>query len=287
MIFFGIILIGLIILVLLWIFMQRPDHSETDFSPFLQNVYAHRGLYTEDQSIPENSLSAFRRAVEYGVGVELDIQLTADGQIVVFHDETLQRLCGINQPLRSFSYAQLQQFSLAGTTERIPLFSEVLKVLDGQVPMLLEYKHYASPKELCTKADQLLQSYHGLYCIESFHPLFVRWYAKNRPDVPRGQLAEQFLRHYSLRKPAALFGSLLMMNFLSKPQFLSYRYTDRDWIALRLCKKFFRIQMAYWTIRTQSDMEDCLKQNTLCIFEHFLPKIPSTFHCTHDVPFLE
>ena len=110
-------------LVGLWLFLIAPGRSSRAARrPFEGRAYAHRGLYELDESVPENSLPAFRRAVEAGYGAELDVQRTRDGRIVVFHDDSMQRACGVDKAIRDFTYEELQSFSLFGTAERIPLF---------------------------------------------------------------------------------------------------------------------------------------------------------------------
>ena len=158
-------------------------------APFLGQNIAHRGLFTADQRIPENSLAAFRRAVEAGYGMELDVQLSRDGQVVVFHDDDLKRVCGVDAPVDALDYAELQALPLCGTGERMPLFSEVLQLVDGRTPMIVELKNGRRNRELCEKTLALLRAYSGPCCIESFNPMIVSWFRFHAPDLLRGQLA--------------------------------------------------------------------------------------------------
>ena len=108
---------------------------------FIRRNYAHRGLHTKDQSIPENSLRAFGLAVENGYGMELDVQLSKDGQVVVFHDDTLNRICGVDKRVDEMTYEELKKLSLAGSiNDHIPLFSEVLAMVNGDTPLIVELK---------------------------------------------------------------------------------------------------------------------------------------------------
>ena len=126
-------IILLTVLLGMWLFLIAPGRSSrAERTPFEGRAFAHRGLYKLDQSIPENSLPAFQRAVENGYGAELDVQRTKDGQIVVFHDDSMRRACGVDRPIRDFTYEELQQFPLFGTQERIPLFSDVLRIFNGK-----------------------------------------------------------------------------------------------------------------------------------------------------------
>lgn len=120
-------------------------------SPFQNRNFAHRGLHKRDKSVPENSLAAFERAASYGYGIELDVQLSKDGQVVVFHDDTLNRVCGVDARVDSKTLAELQQLSLCGTDETIPLFSDVLKTVRGRGALIVELKNGKNNKELCEK----------------------------------------------------------------------------------------------------------------------------------------
>ena len=114
-----------IALIALIVFLIAPRKRRST-SPFDRTLYAHRGLH--DNSCPENSLSAFRAAKEAGYGVELDVRFTADKQVVVYHDDTLTRMCGDDRRVDECTYEELQQLHLSDTTERIPLLSDVLSV---------------------------------------------------------------------------------------------------------------------------------------------------------------
>lgn len=107
---------------------------------FAEWNYAHRGLWNAAEGVPENSLPAFARAAEQGYAIELDIQITKDGRIVVFHDDTMKRMCGNEGKISDYTYEELQQFHLGDSTEKIPLLREVLQTVDGRVPLLIEIK---------------------------------------------------------------------------------------------------------------------------------------------------
>ena len=120
-------------------------------APFMGRNFAHRGLHSEDKSVPENSLEAFRLAGRAGYGAELDVRLTKDGQVVVFHDDTLDRMCGVSARVDEKSYDELKLLSLAGTNQRIPLLTEVLETYGGRGPLIVEIKHGCRDRELCEK----------------------------------------------------------------------------------------------------------------------------------------
>ena len=151
--------------------------------------YAHRGLHTADKTVPENSLAAFRRAAERGYGVELDVQLSKDGQVMVFHDDNLLRMTGKEGKIWDFDYEELSKLRLLDTEEKIPLFTEVLEVLkEGAGPLIVEVKTGPRNDELCEKTYEIMGYYPGVWCMESFNPFIVDWFRKNAPEVVRGQL---------------------------------------------------------------------------------------------------
>ncbi len=266
------ILICLAVLGAALVFFIAPGRrNEAQRAPFMRRTFAHRGLYSEDQRVPENSLPAFRAAVEAGYGVELDVQLTRDKQVVVFHDDTLKRACGTEARIDAFSYAELtERMRLFGTEQTIPLFSEVLAVLDGRVPVIVELKSGGDRFGLCERTLALLRLYAGPFCIESFDPYIVRWFYQNAPDILRGQLSEQ-MRHS--RSVLGLWKSFLMSrlfsNFAARAQFIAYRVGPKPW-TVRLCERMGAMRVV-WTARP-SDSEAALETAyDAIIFEHYRP----------------
>lgn len=173
----------------------RPNTRRREqMQPFEKVMIAHRGFFDNETEYPENSLPAFQRAVEAGYGIELDVQLTTDEKLVVFHDASLKRMCGIDRKVTECSYVELQQYTLANSSQKIPMLDEVLSVIDGRAPLIVEIK----PEGNCIRTAELLNArmtdYDGIYCIESFHPLVVAWYYRHQPEVIRGQLSSDFMR---------------------------------------------------------------------------------------------
>ena len=200
------------------------NRTEEQKALFYHHNFAHRGLHTEDRSIPENSLAAFKAAREAGYGVELDVQLTKDGHVVVFHDDTLDRVTGQHGRVDAFTLEQLQKMSLCGTKETIPLFTEVLETYAGAGPMVVELKTGPRNTELCEKTLAILRYYKGDYCIESFNPFIVNWFRKNAPDIVRGQLATAYNDYLpAQKKPVAFLLSRCFFSFLNKPDFIAYK----------------------------------------------------------------
>ena len=240
---------------------------------FLHLYFAHRGLHDLKSQIPENSLAAFRKAAEAGYGAELDVQLSKDGQVVVFHDDTLDRVCGVKGNVGDYDYAELKKMSLCETTERIPLFSEVLDIFrDKGGPLIVELKTGKRNSELCEKTMQHLKNFPGIFCIESFDPFIVNWFRKNAPEVFRGQLAEGpggYPR--SIPRFAAFLLSRCMLSFLNKPDFIAYEICKRPERIRKMQKK--GILLFAWTSRTPDKDE---AENDAIIFENYRP--PLSFH---------
>lgn len=268
-----IILMIFVLLLCIYILGTLPRFTrKKETKAFCHCLFAHRGLFTPDQRIPENSMKAFGEAVRHGYGIELDIQKTKDNQIVVFHDHTLSRMCGIDLPVCELTYEELQKFTLMNSKEQIPLFQDVLDLVNGQVPLLVEIKLPTVKTLTCRLADELLQNYSGKYCIESFNPLALRWYKKNRKEIIRGQLSA------NLTKPVAEGGyflsflvKYLLLNFLGKPDFISYCYKDQHNISFLLQKYIYKTPVFAWTVRSSmvfKKQKDCFDS---IIFDSFIP----------------
>ncbi len=234
--------------------------------------YAHRGLH--DEKLPENSMGAFRAALDHGFGIELDIHLMADGNLAVIHDSSLQRTAGVNVTIESLTTDQLANYKLKGTEETIPLFSDVLALFNGAAPLIVELKtNGGNADKLCQIACAMLDSYHGPYCIESFDPRCIRWLRKHRPQIIRGQLAENSLHRYSNIPWIIRFAMTNhLLNFWTCPDFIAYNFPHRKTLGTYLCRKLWGIQGVAWTLRTKEDFDTAVAENWLPIFEGFIPK---------------
>lgn len=246
--------------------MKRLDWGK------LQGVrYAHRG-YHDKPLIPENSLAAFRRAVEAGYGAELDVHLTRDGRLAVIHDADLQRVCGVHGRVEDLTAAELMAFRLEGTRERIPFLEEVLPVFQGRQPLVVELKaEGGNHNALAAAAMTVLDQFSVDYCVESFDPRVLLWLRKHRPEVLRGQLAQNFLirpEGQSLWNRIALTN--LFYNLLTRPDFVSYRFEERNNLAVKLCRSM-GLRTAYWTIRSPEDLRTAEREGAIPIFEQFDP----------------
>ena len=236
-------------------------------APFQGRNFAHRGLHTRDKTVPENSLEAFHLAVQAGYGMELDVQLSRDGQVVVFHDDTLNRVCGVDARVDALSWAELSQLQLCGTEHGIPLFSDVLAAVRGREPLIVELKNGPRNRELCRKTLALLESYRGEVCVESFNPFIVAWFRLHARDLLRGQLSMP-PREYVKEGYGGLKGFLLghtLFNFLARPQFIAYKIGPRP-AAVRLSELLGAMKVGWTSHEPRNE-----KGRDAVIFEFYRP----------------
>ena len=248
-------------------FFILPGRPQESAKAIFRGVnHAHRGLHNESR--PENSLPAFQAAAEAGYGIELDVQLSQDGQVMVFHDDELDRLCGEPGRMDMFTSAELQVLSLLGTEERIPLFQEVLDCVAGRVPLIVELKTGSHNDELCRKTLALLADYEGSYCIESFDPRIVAWFRRHAPHILRGQLsAPPKVFNMGLVGCIAAWG---FSSFMGRPQFIAYQAVRRP-LTIVLAQ---RLSMSVtWTLTPELDVKRFEGLSDAVIFEGYLPSV--------------
>ncbi len=268
-----IVLIILILLLAAYLMALRPNVGRQEgMRPFEEVYIAHRGLHDNSAPWPENSLPAFSRAAEAGFGIELDVQLTADDVLVVFHDEALERVCGDPRKLHEVPYSELRDLRLFGTDVIIPTLAEVLALVGGRVPLVVEIKSEGRWRETTRRTAEMLDGYDGVYCVESFHPMVVRWFRENRPGVLRGQLAANCFREpNSLDTPTRFLLTNLLLNFLAKPDFIAYDRRFMGGLSFRLCRGLFRPVCAAWTVKSQPQLDEAQTIYSVFIFDSFLP----------------
>ena len=265
------IVIVLATLIALYLFLTAPCMKRPDDSRLRGWLYAHRGLHDGNRQVPENSMEAFRLAVENGYGMELDVQLTKDGSMVVHHDGSLKRVCGVDKNIRDLTYEELCRISLPDGS-RVPLFQEVLDMVDGRAPIIVEVKRYGGAARNAAAAWQILKNYDGPYCVESFDPMAVHYFRKHAPQVVRGQLASggkwdkvstNWISFFALKH--------LLINVVGRPHFVAYSVPDDKTLSMWLMKRVFKPLTACWTVRSQQVL-DGAKEYDYPIFELFTPK---------------
>ena len=262
----------ILLLFVAYVFSTRCRKGHDGLSALRGWAYAHRGLH--GNGVPENSLEAFRLAVEAGYGSELDVHLLADGNLAVIHDSTLLRTTGEHGKIEELTVEQLQNYTLEGTAQTIPTFESVLAVYDGKAPLIVELKPVSdNHNELCARVCKALEGYNGTYCIESFDPRCVHWFRKHRPDVIRGQLTENFFLAKNSKFPWIIKFALKtqLLNFLILPDFVAYKFKDRVNFSNYLCRKLWGAQGVTWTLKTQKEYDTAIAEDWIPIFEGFLP----------------
>lgn len=265
-------------LALVWLLALMPRRqAPATMTELTQWRYAHRGYHDNALAIPENSLAAFRRAVEHGFGAELDVHLTKDGRLAVMHDESLMRMCGIDLRLCDLTAPEIAEYRLHATQEQVPFLEQVLPLFEREAPLIIELKtHGSNAGTLCQALMQTLDSYSGLYCIESFDPRVVFWFRRNRPDVVRGQLSENFTRDGTKLYPLLRFlMHNLLTNFLTQPDFVAYNFRDRNDRSFSLCRRMYDVQEFSWTVRSKAEQSVAEHAGSVIIFEGFDPSADS------------
>ena len=259
----------IVVLLALWLFLIAPKNRE-EMKKYSSLHYAHRGLHNGERA--ENSMSAFKAAVEGGYGIELDIRLSKDGKLVVFHDDTLDRVCGREGKVIDFTAEELATFKLNGTDDGIPLFSDVLDMVGGRVPLLVEIKEDPGVDAVSLAACEMLKGYKGEFIIESFNPLSLRVVKKQYPEVSRGILSHRYYEYEPFKKPLYFLLQSLLLNFLCRPAFVAYDHRHADSFALRAVRKIFRVPTLAWTVRSMDDEKKALENGfNGIIFENYLP----------------
>lgn len=269
------ILIGALILlallaVILFLFATKPGTRRCGMEKYTEVKFAHRGLHNAERA--ENSMSAFRAARDAGYGIELDVRLTKDGELVVFHDKTLDRVCGVPGRVIDFTYEELTAFRLSGTEDTIPLFSDVLSLIDGRIPLLIEIKMEPGESGIAEKLAEVIDGYHGDYIVESFNPLALRTFMKLKPEIPRGILSTAYTKEEPFRGKILYFLlENLMLNFLMRPDFIAYNKAGAKNYVLRLIRKNFSTPLFAWTIGSEEEEERAISDGfDSVIFEGYI-----------------
>ncbi len=258
-----------------WCALLRPRRNQPGWDKLAGVKYAHRGLHNADEGVPENSMAAFRRAVEAGFGAELDVHLMADGNLAVVHDSDLTRVCGKPGIIEELMDEDLIEYPLMGTEELIPLFQEVLELFEGKTPLIIELKVEGGNANALTDAVMaMLEDWDGVYCLESFHPGVLLRLKERYPWVLRGQLSQNFLKGsevHGLSLPARFVLTNLLTTAFTGPDFVAYKWQDRGNPSLRLMRALYGVHEVGWTVRDRQTMDTLAEEGTVSIFEGFVP----------------
>ena len=233
--------------------------------------YAHRGLHSE--GVPENSMAAFRAALDHGYGIEFDVHLLRDGNLAIIHDASLKRTAGADVLIEDLTAEDLASYHLEGTEETIPTFRQLLDLYAGKAPLIIELKpergnHAALTETVC----RILEDYEGVYCLESFDPRCITWLKKNRPELIRGQLSKNYFGDTNGLKPSTCFMlTHSLSHFITMPDFTAYKFADRKNLSTWICRRLYGVQGVTWTLQTKEEYDIALKEGWIPIFENFTP----------------
>lgn len=262
--------LALVILILIYLFLVCPRLPRRSLQ--MPALIAHRGLHDGNHSVPENSLAAFESACAHGYAVELDVHLTADDQLVVFHDDDLKRCCGMEGNLHEMTLSQLRECRLFETDERIPTFDEVLDLIHGRVPILVELKANRRGNSLAKSVADRLLRYRGDYWVESFDPFILRA-LKAYPEIVRGQLVGRVHKGQGAFATIAMGAAYhLLINVLSRPDFIACELGMTKSFGIWVQRTLFHTPITLWTVRSIEQSKAIDMRKYAVIFEQFDPR---------------
>ena len=211
-----------------------------------KNIISHRGIH-DNKTVYENTLEAFKLALKKKYTIELDVHLTKDNQIIVFHDYNTKRITNKNQLIEKTSYKDLNNQNII----HIPTLKEVLKLVNGKVPLLIEIKQENKVGPLEQELMNILNAYQGEYAIQSFNVMTLIWFKKHYPNILRGQLSYNY-KTIRMNKITKILLKNMFFNFLTKPNFISYKYNE---LSERKIKKYRKkgIILLAWTINNKNN----------------------------------
>ena len=225
-----VLILLILILMILHLLCLRGRKNQPGMETLRGWFYAHRGLHDDEK--PENSLAAYKAALDKGYGI-------------------------------------------GGTDQTIPTCQQVLDLFDGQAPLIIELKTRNGNADALTEAVcRVLKDYTGPYCVESFDPRCIRYLYRHYPQIIRGQLAENAVkRDKNVSWPVRFLCTYYLENFLTRPDFIAYRFEDRETTSNSICRRIWGIQGVSWTIRTPEDFQTAVREGWIPIFENFDPKV--------------
>lgn len=261
----------LLLCFIIFLLLIKPSGRKEAVHKYRSVKFAHRGLH--DSNKAENSISAFRSAVEHGFGIELDVRLSSDGELVVFHDDSLSRVTKEEGRVDSKTAKELSQIKLSGTDDGIPTFKEVLDLVCGKVPLLVEIKEDAGKYDVTKKTLEILKEYSGEYLIESFNPLALSLVKREVPWVARGFLSQNFLSEKKYKKPLYFLLQNMLLNIVCRPDFIAFNHVHHKNCVLNLTRALFKTTTFAWTVRSREE-EDAAYENGFnsVIFENYIPE---------------
>ena len=251
--------------------MWRPPNPKLDW--LTARPIAHRGLHDKASGIEENSLEAFAAAITHGYAIECDLQLSADGEAMVFHDDTLDRLTAETGPVITRTADELQQIAYSNGRGAIPTLARLLDLADGDAGLVIELKsHWDGDMRLAARTVDLLTTYGGPACLMSFDPAPIAWLADNAPGILRGVVADGATdpEHDALPLPLRLSMREFRHAHATRPDFLSLWH---QWLPCPLSReaRLAGLPVITWTIRNNQQASDALRWCDQITFEGYLP----------------
>ena len=276
----GVIALVLLFLLLIYLLIKPGNPNKSyEYDWMFINPIAHRGYYDHSKGIIENSKTAFERAIERNYNIEMDISLTKDEQIVVYHDDNFKRLLNVDKKVSELTLSEIKELRYETSTDDILTFDEFLSLIDGRTGLVIEFKSQSKKRNyiLCEKAMESLKDYKGKYVVQSFDPVIVGWFKKNYPIIPRGQLCMIFdykktrqeakgkgFKGFILKFTRWLYNNKLT-NFVGRPLFLDHSHNDINFMG-NVCHKF--MPMIVYTVQTKEHYDNIYNKVENIIFEN-------------------
>jgi glycerophosphoryl diester phosphodiesterase len=249
----------LVIIALVLLVMPFPKFNQFRW---LRQHHAHRGLY--DELHPENTLGAFEIAISEGLGIECDVRLSKDDELIVVHDPILKRLCQRDDRVDELTFEELQTIKIANSVYSFINLKTLLDLVDGQVPIMIEIKPNSKPQQSVDKLYELLVEYEGNVSVISFDPRIVAMSKKKKMrDIPVGQIIEVFLSHKSLPYWQRWALTLNVYQRISRADFVSIHldlFPYYQWMT------WFGVLVGVWTIKSPKDLQRC-RTNNVAVLE--------------------
>ena len=270
-----ILIAAAVVLICAWLFAIAPG-DDAGMEKFRDVRYAHRGLHGDiggDGYAAENSMTAFKRAVDHGFGIELDVRITKDNELVVFHDGTLDRITGVSGKVCDFTLEELKKLSLSGTEDTIPTLSEVLTLVDGKIPLLVEIKEDGAGSAAAEKTAEVLSGYSGDFIVESFSPIALAAIKRLLPTALRGFLADKHTKNKDHRSIQYRVTQRFLLNILARPAFIAMNHKRPNMFPLPVIKAVFKTPVIAWTVRSKEEELQAYKNGfSGVIFENYIPE---------------
>lgn len=257
-------LLLIIFILILNHYVQFPHKEGKDLS-WMKGYCAHRGLHNKEMGVEENSPSAFQLAIDAGLNIEMDIRITKDEQLIVFHDGDGKRMLKIEENIENLTLTDILTANIGSSQDKVMTFREFLEMVSGNVGLIIEIKATSKNDRVCQLCSETLDGYSGNFSICSFRPEIVRWFAKNRKHFIRGQLIENILTDKRYTWIVRILQTFNGFAFLVRPNFLSVEYRHArffTWIRM------FGGILSVWTIRDQKSMDKYRQKADAIIFEN-------------------